>query len=122
MPGKVNPAVAEMLNMVCFHVIGHDTAMTHAAEAGQLELNVMMPYVAYALLESIELMEKAVSTFDEKCIRLIKANEEKCREYDERSVGRAALYNEKLGFMGAAKLATKAIETGKTVQEVAEEQ
>jgi aspartate ammonia-lyase len=122
MPGKVNPAVAEMLNMVSFHVMGHHWAITHAAEAGQLELNVMMPYVAYALLESLHIVRNAVVMFDEKCVRLIKAHPEKLREYSERTVGRAALYNEERGFMGAAELAEKAIETGKTVEEVMAEE
>ena len=122
MPGKVNPAVAEMLNMVSFHVMGHHAAVTHCAQAGQLELNVMMPYVAYALLESLKVMCRAVVTFDEKCVRLIKPHREKMREYAERSVGVAALYNEERGFMGAAELAQKAIDTGKSVKEVVAEE
>jgi aspartate ammonia-lyase len=122
MPGKVNPAVAEMLNMVCFHVMGRHSSVTHCAQAGQLELNVMMPYVAYALLETLPIMSNAVATFDEKCVRLIKPHPEKMREYAERSVGIAALYNEERGFMGAAELAKKAIETGKSVKEVVEEE
>jgi aspartate ammonia-lyase len=122
MPGKVNPAVAEMLNMVSFHVLGHDTAITHCAHAGQLELNVMMPYVAYALLESLHVMRNAVAMFDKKCVRLIKPHPEKMREYAERSVGIAALYNEERGFMGAAELAKKAIDTDKSVKEVVEEE
>jgi len=122
MPGKVNPAVAEMLNMVSFHVLGHDTAIAHCALAGQLELNVMMPYVAYALLESLQVMRNAVVMFDEKCVRVIKAHPEKMREYADRSVGVAALHNEERGFMGAAELAKKAIETGKSVKEVVTEE
>ena len=122
MPGKVNPAVAEMLNMVCFHVLGQEVAITHCGLAGQLELNVMMPYVAYALLEELQVLRNAVATFDEKCIRLIKPHAEKMREYAERSVGVAALYNEERGFMGAAELAKKAIETGKSVKEVVAEE
>jgi aspartate ammonia-lyase len=122
MPGKVNPAVAEMFNMVSFHVMGHHEAVTHCAQAGQLELNVMMPYVAYALLESLQVMRNAVATFDEKCVRLVKPHPEKLREYAERTVGVAALYNEERGFMGAAELANKAIETGKSVDEVVAEE
>jgi aspartate ammonia-lyase len=122
MPGKVNPAVAEMLNMVSFHVMGQHAAVTHCAQAGQLELNVTMPYVAYALLEVLQIMRNAVTTFDEKCVRLIKAHPEKLREYAERTVGVAALYNEERGFMGAAELAEKATETGKSVKEVVAEE
>jgi aspartate ammonia-lyase len=118
MPGKVNPGMAEMLNMVCFDIIGRDVAIAMSAEAGQLELNVMMPYVAYALFESLEVMRTAVSTFDEHCVRNIRANREKCREYAERTVGLAALHNEELGFMGAADLAMKAVDTGKTIDEL----
>jgi aspartate ammonia-lyase len=118
MPGKVNPAVAEMLNMVAFHVIGHDVAIAMCGEAGQLELNVMMPYVAYALLESLAILTEAVRTFDEKCVRLVKANRDRCRDYSARSVGRAALYNEELGFLGAAELAKRAIDSGKRVEEL----
>src|SRR5262245_34681285 len=121
MPGKVNPVMAEMLNMVCFHIIGHDEAVMLCAEAGQLELNVMMPYVAYALLESMEVMTNALHAFDEKCVRGISANVERCREYAERSVGQAAIHNEEPGFMGAAELAKRAIETGKNVDELIKE-
>ncbi len=88
----------------------------------QLELNVMMPYVAYALLESLQIMRNAVTTFDEKCVRLITAHPEKMREYAERSVGVAALYNEERGFRGAAELAEKAIDTGKSIKEVVAEE
>ncbi len=121
MPGKVNPVLAEMMNMVCFHVIGHDTAVMLCAEAGQLELNVMMPYVAYALLESLEVLQKAVRAFAEKCVHGIQANVERCREYAERSVGQAATLNQQLGFMGAAEIAKRAIETGKSVEELLRE-
>jgi len=118
MPGKVNPAMAEMVNMVCFHVIGLDTAITMAGEAGQLEVNVMMPYVAYALFDSLELMTSAIRTFDEKCARVITAHPDKCLEHMTRSVGLAALHNEELGFMGAAELANKAVESGKPIGEL----
>ena len=122
MPGKVNPAVAEMLNMVCFHVIGHDVAITMCGEAGQLELNVMMPYVAYALLESLDVMTSAVRMFDEECVRVLRAHPDRLREFSTRTLGRAALFNEQLGFLGAAKLAEDALDAGKPVEEVAKEQ
>jgi aspartate ammonia-lyase len=122
MPGKVNPAVAEMLNMVCFHVIGHDVAIGMAGEAGQLELNVMMPYVAFALLEGLDVMTSAARMFDESCVAQIKAHPDRCREFAEHTVGKAAELNEELGFLGAAKVAEKAIDTGKSVPEVLEEE
>ena len=118
MPGKVNPVVAEMTNMVCFHVIGHDTAITLCGEAGQLELNVMLPYVAFALLDSLDVLAAAVRTLDTKTVRLMKAHPDRCREYAERTVGAATMLNETLGFMGAAEVAREAIESGRTVDEV----
>jgi aspartate ammonia-lyase len=122
MPGKVNPAVAEMLNMVCFHVIGHDVAIGMAGEAGQLELNVMMPYVAFALLEGLDVITNAARMFDESCVAQIKAHPDRGREFAERTVGKAAELNEELGFLGAAKVAERAIDTGKSVPEVMEEE
>ena len=121
MPGKVNPAMAEMVNMVCFHIAGHDHAIASASEAGQLELNVMMPYVAYALFESLDVLTKAVETFDSECVREIKPRPDRLREFAERSVGQAALLNEELGFMGAAEIAVKAVDENKTIRQVAEE-
>jgi aspartate ammonia-lyase len=118
MPGKVNPAMAEMVNMVCFQVIGKDLAIAMCAEAGQLELNVMMPYVAYALFESLDILRKALETFDEKCVRDIKAHREICQNFAERSVGQAARLNEERGFMGAAEIAMRAVDENKSVQEI----
>jgi aspartate ammonia-lyase len=111
-----------MMNMVCYHVVGHDAGLTICGEAGQLEVNVTMPYVAYALLESLDVLTNAVRHFDEKCVRLVEAHPDRCREYAERSVGVAALYNEERGFMGAAELAKRAIDSGKSVTEVVDEE
>ena len=121
MPGKVNPVVAEMMNMVCFHVIGHDVAITMAGEAGQLELNVMLPYVAHALLDSLEVMTAAVRTFDTKTVRLLKAHPDRCAYFAERTVGAATALNDELGFQGAAEVAQEAIRSGRTVAEVVAE-
>ncbi len=122
MPGKINPSIPEMVNMVCFHVIGHDLAVSLCGEAGQLELNVMMPYVAYALLESLEVMTHAAKTFDQKCVRGVVADRERCRWYAENTVGLVTLYSDELGFMGAAELAERAIRSGRSVQELIDEQ
>src|SRR5882724_6419459 len=86
MPGKVNPVMAEMLNMVCFHVCGNDTAVAMAGQAGQLELNVMMPVIAYNLLQSIEIMTNAIQAFATKCIAGIVANQDRCRYFAENSI------------------------------------
>jgi aspartate ammonia-lyase len=121
MPGKVNPVVAEMMNMVCFHVIGHDVAITMAGEAGQLELNVMLPFVAHALLDSLEVMTAAVWTFDTKTVRLLQAHPDRCAYFAERTVGAATALNDELGFQGAAEVAQEAIRSGRTVAEVVAE-
>jgi aspartate ammonia-lyase len=121
MPGKINPAVPEMVNMVCFHVFGHDLAITMCGEAGQLELNMTMPYVAYALLESLSVITNAVKTFDEKCVRGITADRDRCRWYAENTVGLATLLNDELGFMGAAELANRALDSGMSIQELLKE-
>jgi aspartate ammonia-lyase len=122
MPGKVNPVMAEMLNMACFHVIGHDVGITMCGEAGQLELNVMMPYVAFALLESLEVMANATKAFDERCVRGIEANRDRCRYYAEHTVGLATMLNLERGYIGAAEVAKRAIESGKSVRELIEEE
>jgi aspartate ammonia-lyase len=122
MPGKVNPVIPEMMNMVCYHIIGHDTAIAYCGEAGQLELNVMMPYVAYAVCESLEVMTNAVRAFDEKCVRGLSAHRARCREYAERTVGLAALLNEERGYMGAAEIAQRAMQSGKSIQELVTEE
>ncbi len=121
MPGKVNPAMAEMMNMVCFHIGGHDQAISACGEAGQLELNVMMPYVAYALFESMDVLTSAAVTFDRDCVREIKANRKRLSEFTRMTVGQAALLNEEIGFMRAAEVAMKAIEENRTVKEVAQQ-
>jgi aspartate ammonia-lyase len=118
MPGKVNPVVAEMMNMVCFHVIGLDVAITMAGEAGQLELNVMLPYVAWALLDGLDVLAHAVVTFDRKTVRLMKAHPDRCAYFAERTVGAATALNDELGFQGAAEVAQEAIRSGRTVAEV----
>jgi aspartate ammonia-lyase len=122
MPGKVNPSIPEMVNMVCFHVIGHDVAITMCGEAGQLELNVMTPYVAYALMESLEIMTQAVRTFDKKCVRGIAADRQRGRWYAENTVGLATLAIEELGYMGAAELANRALDSGRSIQELLDEE
>ncbi|MEK7308721.1 MAG: aspartate ammonia-lyase, partial [Nitrospirota bacterium] len=89
MPGKVNPVIAEMLNMVCFQVIGNDTAITYAAQASQLELNVMMPVIVYNLLFSLEILSNAVKIFAKKCVQGITADKIRCKEFAERSLALA---------------------------------
>jgi aspartate ammonia-lyase len=118
MPGKVNPVMAEMTDMVCFQVIGNDLVITTAAQAGQLELNVMMPVIAFNLLMSLTILTNALNALRERCIDGITANEERCRWYFEHSVALVTALNPKIGYARAAELAKQAIASGKTIREV----
>ena len=97
MPAKVNPVIPEVVNQVCFKVIGNDQTVTMAAEAGQLQLNVMEPVIAQALIESINLLVNACDTLRERCITGITANEEVCRGYVENSIGIVTYFNDVIG-------------------------
>jgi aspartate ammonia-lyase len=118
MPGKVNPVMAECLNMVCYQVLGHDTTVAFAAQAGQMELNVMMPVLAYNLNQEILLLTNMLKTFDEKCVRGIKAEEERCRQYADQSTQVAAALNPVIGYEKAAEVVKAALKEGKTVKQV----
>ncbi|MFK7048706.1 Aspartate ammonia-lyase [Flavobacterium columnare] len=115
MPGKVNPVIPEVMNQVCFRVIGNDLTVTMAAEAGQLQLNVMEPVLIYAILESMQLMSQAMDTLREKCIEGITANEEHCREMVLHSIGIVTALNPYIGYKNSTKIAKEALETGKSV-------
>jgi aspartate ammonia-lyase len=118
MPGKVNPVIPEMVNMVCFQVAGNDTTIGLATQAGQLELNVMMPVIAHNLLQSIEILTNAVRALAEKCVRGITADEARARHYFEASVGMATVLNPLIGYEAAAKVAQESARTGETIVEV----
>ena len=121
MPGKVNPVMAEMLDMVCFHVVGSDAAVALAAQAGQLEINVMTPLVAFELLFSLQVLSAAVAAFTERCVRGIAADEENCRRWGERSLGLATALNPVIGYDAAAEVAKEAYRTGRSVPDVVRE-
>jgi fumarate hydratase class II len=121
MPGKVNPVMAEMLNMVCFQVMGNDTAIAYATQASQLELNVMMPVIAHNLLFSIEILSNGINSFTKKCISGIKADEKKCRAYADATLAMATALNPIIGYSSAAELSKEAYRTGKSVQQLAVE-
>lgn len=118
MPAKVNPVIPEVVNQVCFKIIGNDTSISFAAEAGQLQLNVMEPVIAQCLFESIELLSKAMITLDEKCIRGIEANSEHTRQMVLQSVGLITFLNPYIGHHMGDLLGKEAIQTGKTIQEL----
>ncbi len=122
MPGKVNPVMAEMLDMVCFQVIGNDTAVAMAAQAGQLELNVMMPVIIHNILHSMEILTNSIKVFTERCVTGIQANREKCRNYFSRSLGLATVLNALIGYDRAAMVMKDALKSGKTVMQVVEEE
>lgn len=118
MPGKVNPVIPEMMNMVCFSVLGNDVSITMAAQAGQFELNVMMPLIQYKLLDSIHIMTNAAKVFNEKCISGITVNTDKCWNYAMKSIGIATVLNPLIGYSKAAEVVKESMRTGKSVKEI----
>ena len=118
MPGKVNPVMAECLNMICFQVIGSDTAVTMAVQAGQLELNVMMPLMIHSVMHSFAILINYLPVFNEKCIRGIMANEERCRAYHDNNPIQATLFAPVIGYKKAAEVVKKAMKEGKSIREV----
>lgn len=121
MPGKVNPSILEMANQVFFRVLGNDTTIAYSAQAGQLELNVMMPVMAHAALESTEVMRTALHSLRTRCIEGITANEERCLQYAERTSQIATALNRILGYAKAGEIAKESVETGKSIIELVRE-
>ena len=118
MPGKVNPVIPEVVNQVSFNVIGNDLTITLAAEAGQLELNAFEPIIFYNLFQSIDTLGFATETFVDNCITGITANEERCRELVENSVGTVTVLAPVIGYQKAADIAKKALQQNRSVREV----
>ena len=118
MPGKVNPVMAEVTNMVCFQVVGAELAVTMAAQAGQLELNVMMPVIAYNTLFSLEILKNCLHQFATLCVAGISASEARCRSYLEQSVGLATVLAPSIGYAAAAEVAKESAASGKSIREV----
>ncbi|HNM45968.1 aspartate ammonia-lyase [Candidatus Sumerlaeota bacterium] len=121
MPGKVNPSIPEMVNMVCFEVIGNDTAISWAVGAGQLELNVMMPLMAHKINTSIHVMGSMMTQFANLCIKGTRANEKKCRQYAEGSMSLATALNAYIGYKEAAAVVKQAIAEEKTIIQIVRE-
>ncbi len=118
MPGKVNPVIPEVVNQVAYQVLGNDQVISMAAEAGQLELNVMQPVLVYNLFQSIEMMQNALTTFIDNCVVDISANRERCREMLERSVGIITAINPHVGYETAARVVKKALAEDRSVKEI----
>ena len=116
MPGKVNPSIAEMVNMVCFQVIGNDVTIATAAEAGQLELNVMMPVIVHNLFVAIGLLTSSSRVFAERCVDGIAADEAMCAYWLDRSPALVTALAPKIGYAEAAKLAKEAVEKNLSVR------
>lgn len=118
MPGKVNPVIPEVVNQVCFKVYGNDLTVTFAAEAGQLQLNVMEPVLCQSIIESIVFLERALDTLREKCIVGITANREVCLNMVKNSIGIVTALNPHIGYKNSTKIAKEALETGKSVYDL----
>ncbi len=118
MPGKVNPVIPEVMNQICFRVIGNDTTVTFAAEAGQLQLNVMEPVMVYSILESVMLLQNGMETLRTKCVEGITANESHTRDQVLGSIGIVTALNPYIGYKKATEIARDALETGRGVYEL----
>jgi aspartate ammonia-lyase len=118
MPGKVNPVMAECLDMVAYQVIGNDLATSMAVQAGQLELNVMTPTIMYNLLFSIQILANYIPSFTKKCVQGITVNKKQCEQYLEKNPSLATLLAPKIGYLEAAKIAKQAQAENRSVKEI----
>jgi aspartate ammonia-lyase len=121
MPGKINPVIPELAAMVSFQVVGNDLAVAMAVQAGQLELNVMMPTMAYSVLQSITILTNMLRQFSEKCVKGITANEKKNAFYAQSTVSLATALNPYIGYAKAAEIAKESVATGRSIIEIARE-
>jgi aspartate ammonia-lyase len=119
MPGKINPVMPELAAMVCFQVIGNDAAVAYAVQAGQLELNVMMPTMAYNVLQSTTILANMLRVFNERCVAGITVNEERCNYYAQSTVSLATALNPYIGYAKAAEIVKESVATGKSIIEIA---
>jgi aspartate ammonia-lyase len=119
MPGKINPVMAELTAMVGFQAVAADIATSMAVQAGQLELNVMMPAMAWNVLHSAEILKNTMRVLATKCVDGIVANEERCRHYANATIAIAAALNPYIGYAAAAEIAKESIKTGRTITEIA---
>jgi aspartate ammonia-lyase len=121
MPGKINPVMPELAAMVAFQVVGNDTAVALAVQAGQLELNVMMPTMAYSVLQSITILTNMLTVFTDKCVKGITANERRCNFYAQSTVSLATALNPYIGYAKAAEIAKESVATGRSIIDIARE-
>jgi aspartate ammonia-lyase len=118
MPGKINPSIPEMVNQVCFQVIGCDTTVAIASEHGQLELNVMMPVIAFNVLLSMRILTNATHVFAGKCVRGIEANRDMCAYWVERSAALATALAPHIGYAKAAEISKQSVKEGVLIREL----
>jgi len=118
MPGKVNPVIPEVMNQISYKVIGNDLTVTFAAEAGQLQLNVMEPVLAYSIMESILFLMRGMDTLRLKCVNGITANREECENMVLKSIGIVTALNPHIGYKNSTRIAKEALKTGKGVYEI----
>ena len=118
MPGKVNPVIPEVTNQVCFKVIGNDTTISFAAEAGQLQLNVMEPVITESLIESLTWLSNAIDTLTEECIKGITVNVDRCMDMVKNSIGIVTALNPYIGYKNSTKVAKEALETNRSVYDI----
>ncbi len=119
MPGKVNPVIPEVVNQVCYAVIGNDVTVSFASEGGQLQLNVFEPVIAYGLFNSISMMRNAMLTLASKCVDGITANEKVCSDFVYNSIGIVTALNPYIGYENSASIAKESLKTGKSVRDIA---
>jgi aspartate ammonia-lyase len=118
MPGKINPSIPEMVNQVCFQVMGLDTTVAIAAEHGQLELNVMMPVIAHNVLLAMRILGNAANVLAERCVKGIEANEEMCSYWVERSAALATALAPQIGYAKAAEISKQSVKEGILIRDL----
>jgi aspartate ammonia-lyase len=118
MPGKVNPSIPEMVNQVCFQVVGCDTTVAISAEHGQLELNVMMPVIAFNVLLSMQILTAAATVLAEKCVKGIEANREMNEYWVERSAALATALAPQIGYARAAEISKRSVKEGTLIRDL----
>jgi aspartate ammonia-lyase len=121
MPGKVNPSMAELMNQVCYQIVGFDSTVAYCAHAGQLDLNVMMPVMNYNLQQSLHIFSTAITVFTEKCVKGITADAARCEFYFHTSVGMATIMNTHIGYAKAAELAKESVKKNVSIVDLIRE-
>ena len=121
MPGKVNPSMAEMMNQVLYQVMGNNHTIMMCSQAGQLELNVMMPVMLFNIVWMMEILKNALNVFDDKCVAGLVADKKKCREYAEKSISIVTALNPIIGYARAAEIAKEAVKTHRSIMDVIRE-